>query len=102
MASYRRTLGVQARIVANVSEDAATLADIAARSSGAEGSLQVGQATNQLLALAAKQQMQLQLVMAASAEADMLDRARAAQSEAEGRARTRRFIGDGKAYTPGN
>lgn len=102
MASYRRTIGVQAQIVANVTEDAATLADIAARSSSAEGSLQVSQATNQLLALAAKQQMQLQLVMAASAEADMLDRARAAQSEAEGRARTRRFIGDGKAYTPGN
>lgn len=100
MASYRRTLGVQARIAANVQEDASILADLAARSTGAEGSLQAQQTTNQLLALAAKQQLQVQAMMAASYEADMLDRARAAQSEAEGRARTRRFLGDGKAYTP--
>lgn len=102
MASYRRTLGVQARIVANVKDDAGVLADLAARSTDAEGSLQAQQATNQLLALAAKQQLQIQQMMAASYEADMLDRARAAQSEAEGRARTRRFLGAGKAYTPTN
>lgn len=100
MASYRRTLAVQSRITANVKDDAAVLADIAARSSGAEGSLQAQQATNQLLALAAKQQMQVQQMMAAAYEADMLDRARAAQSAAEARERTRRFLGDGKAYTP--
>ena len=75
---------------------------LAGRSTGAEGSLQAQQATNQLLALAAKQQLQIQQMMAASYEADMLDRARAAQSEAEGRARTRRFLGTGKAYTPTN
>lgn len=100
MASYRRTLAVQSRIAADVKEDAAVLADIAARSSRAEGSLQAQQATNQLLALAAKQQMQLQQMMAAAYEADMIDRARAAQSAAEARERTRRFLGDGKAYTP--
>lgn len=100
MASYRRTLAVQARIAADVKEDAATLAEVSARSSAAEGSLQVGQLTNQLLALAAKQQMQVQQMMAAAYEADMLDRARAAQSAAEARERMRRFLGDGKAYTP--
>lgn len=100
MASYRRTLAVQSRIAADVKGDAAILADLAARSSGAEGSLQAQQATNQILALAAKQQMQLQQMMAAAYEADMIDRARAAQSAAEARERTRRFLGDGKAYTP--
>ena len=100
MASYRRTLGVQARIAANVKDDAAVLADIAARSTDAEGILQASQATNQLLALAAKQQMQLQQMMAAAYDPDMIDRARAAQSAAEARARTQRFLGDGKAYTP--
>ncbi|KFG88650.1 putative conjugal transfer trbj signal peptide protein precursor [Sphingobium herbicidovorans NBRC 16415] len=100
MASYRRTLAVQSRIAADVKADAAVLADVAARSSSAEGSLQAQQATNQLLALAAKQQMQLQQMMAAAYEADMIDRARAAQSAAEARERTRRFLGDGKAYTP--
>ncbi|MHA4837822.1 P-type conjugative transfer protein TrbJ [Sphingopyxis sp. MSC1_008] len=100
MASYRRTLAVQSRIAADVKEDTAILAEAAARSSNAEGSLQAQQATNQLLALAAKQQIQLQQMMAAAYEADMLDRARAAQSAAEARERTRRFLGDGKAYTP--
>lgn len=100
MASYRRTLTVQSRIAADVKDDATTLAEVAARSSGAEGSLQAQQATNQLLVLAAKQQMQLQQMMAAAYEADMIDRARAAQSAAEARERTRRFLGDGKAYTP--
>lgn len=100
MASYRRTLAVQSRIAADVKEDAAVLAEVAARSSAAEGSLQAQQATNQLLALAAKQQMQLQQMMAAAYEADMIDRARAAQSAAEARERMRRFLGDGKAYTP--
>ncbi len=98
--AYRRTLAVQSRIAADVKEDAAVLAEVAARSSGAEGSLQAQQATNQLLALAAKQQMQLQQMMAAAYEADMIDRARAAQSASEARERTRRFLGDGKAYTP--
>lgn len=102
MAAYRRTLGVQARIAANVKEDAGVLADIAGRSTGAEGSLQVSQTTNQLLALAAKQQMQLQSMMAANVEAETLDRARAAQSEAEGRERTRRFLGTAKAAVPKN
>ena len=100
MASYRRTLAVQSRIAADVKDDAAILADLAARSSGAEGSLQAQQATNQILVLAAKQQMQLQQMMAAAYEADMIDRARAVQSAAEARERTRRFLGDGKAYTP--
>lgn len=102
MTAYRRTLGVQARIAANVKEDAGVLADVAARSAGAEGSLQAQQATNQLLALAAKQQMQLQSMMAANVEAEMLDRARAAQSEAEGKERTRRFLGTGKSAAPSN
>ncbi|KQZ62041.1 conjugal transfer protein TrbJ [Sphingopyxis sp. Root1497] len=100
MASFRQSMAVQSQIVANVREDAKVLADLAARSNGAEGSLQVAQATNQLLALAAKQQLQLQSMMAAEYRAASLDRARAAQSAAEARARTKRFLGDGKAYTP--
>ncbi|WP_083734195.1 P-type conjugative transfer protein TrbJ [Sphingopyxis sp. KK2] len=100
MGAYRRTLGVQSRIVANVREDAQALADLSARSNAAEGSLQVAQVTNQLLALASKQQMQLQQMMAAQFQAEALERADAAQTAAEARERTRRFLGDGKAYTP--
>lgn len=97
-AAYRRTLRVQAQIVGNVREDAVRLAALAARSSTAQGSLAATQATNQILALAAKQQMQLQQMLAAQFEAESLERARAAQIEAEADAATRRFLGDGSAY----
>lgn len=97
-AAYRRTLRVQAQIVGNLRDDAARLAALAARSSAAQGSLAATQATNQILALAAKQQMQLQQMMAAQFHAESLERSRAAQIEAEADVTTRRFLGDGSAY----
>lgn len=100
MASFRQSMAVQSRIVANVEGDARLLGVLSARANGAEGSLQAQQATNQLLALAAKQQLQLQSMMAAEYRAASLERARAAQIEAESRDATRRFLGDGKAYAP--
>src|SRR3546814_16651843 len=63
---------------------------------GAEGSLQVSQATNQLLALATKQQFQLQNLMAAQFRKESLEAARRGQSAIEARERTTRFLGDGK------
>lgn len=100
MAAFRHAMAVQAQVVENVRDDAAALAAIVARSQGAEGSLQVSQATNQLLALAAKQQFQLQQLMAAQFRSDAVVRARQAQQGEEARAATRRFLGDGRAYTP--
>jgi P-type conjugative transfer protein TrbJ len=97
---FRQTMGVQSQIVENVRDDAETLREIVSQSQGAEGSLQAQQATNQLLALAAKQQFQLQQLMAAQFRGEAIDQARRAQSEREGREMTRRFLGDGKAYTP--
>lgn len=100
MASFRKSMEVQSQIVVNVQGDAALLAELSERSNGAEGSLQVSQVTNQLLALAAKQQLQLQTLMATEYRAASIERARAAQNSVEARARTKRFLGDGKAYTP--
>lgn len=100
MAAFRQTMEVQSRIVENVQDDAKDLAAIVARSQGAEGSLAAQQATNQLLALAAKQQFQLQTLMAAQFRKDSLEAARRSQSAREARERTTRFLGDGKAYTP--
>jgi len=100
MAAFRQTMEVQSRIVENVQDDAKDLAAIVARSQGAEGSLAAQQATNQLLALAAKQQLQLQTLMAAQFRKDSLEAARRGQSTIEARERTARFLGDGKAYTP--
>ena len=100
MAGFRQTMGVQSQVVQNIQADAGTLADVMARSQGAEGALQASQATNQLLALSAKQQFQIQNMMAAQYRAQATEAARRAQAEAEGRAATKKFLGSGSAYTP--
>lgn len=100
MASFRHTMGIQSEIVGNVRDDVAVLGEIVAASQGAEGALQAQQATNQLLALTAKQQLQIQQLMAAQFRSQSLEQARRGQVEREARERTRRFLGDGKAYTP--
>lgn len=100
MSSFRQTMSVQNQIAQNVRDDAQALAEIVARSQGAEGSLQAQQATNQLLALTAKQQFQIQNLMAAQFRAESIEQARRGQIEREAREASRRFLGDGKAYTP--
>ena len=100
MAAFRQAMTVQSGIVENVRGDAEALKAIVDKSQGAEGGLAAQQATNQLLALAAKQQFQIQQLMAAQFRAHALEQARRAQSEREGRERTTRFLGDGKAWTP--
>lgn len=100
MDAYKHTMTVQAQVVENVSADARTLSDIVSRSQGAEGSLQAQQATNQLLALTAKQQFQIQTLMAAQYRADATEAARRVQAEQEARTATQKFLGSGQAYTP--
>jgi P-type conjugative transfer protein TrbJ len=98
--ALRRTMTVQSGIVQQAREDAEALAEITARSQGAEGALAVGQATNQLLALTAKQGMALQQMMAAQFRADALEKQRQLTEAEASRAATRRFLGTGTAYTP--
>ena len=100
MAAYTNTVDVQAGIVGAIASDANTLAAITARSQSAQGQLQASQATNQLLALATQQQLQLQQLLAAQFRSESIDQARRAQAEQEGRETTRRFLGDGHAWTP--
>ena len=100
MAAYKQTMMVQSRVAENVEADAQTLSTIVARSQGAEGALQVAQATNQLLALTAKQQFQIQQLMAAQYRAEAIEQARKVQAEAEAKAATAKFLGTGSAYTP--
>lgn len=102
MEGFRHSMTMQAEVVSNIRGDAALLSELAKRSDGAVGSLQAQQATNQLLALSTKQQLQLQEMMAAEYRSAGIERARRAQAEAEARAATKRFLGSGKAYTPGN
>jgi type IV secretion system protein TrbJ len=100
MGAFRQTMSVQAQVVENVAADTRVLQAIVAKSQGAAGGLQAQQATNQLLALTAKQQFQLQNLMAAQFRSESMEAARRTQAETEAQAATKKFIGDGKAYTP--
>ncbi|MGJ3648239.1 P-type conjugative transfer protein TrbJ [Sphingomonas sp. GlSt437] len=100
MAAYKQTMTVQAQVVENIAADQATLNGIVQRSQGAQGALQASQATNQLLALVAKQQFQIQTLMAAQYRADAIERANRTQSQTDARSATTKFLGSGNAYTP--
>jgi P-type conjugative transfer protein TrbJ len=100
MAAYKQTMTVQAQVVENISADQATLNGIVQRSQGAEGALQAQQATNQLLALVAKQQFQIQTLMAAQYRADAIERANRTQNQTDAQDATTKFLGSGNAYTP--
>ncbi len=97
MEAYSQTLNVQAQISETLADDAAALNRIVSVAEVSEGSLEAQQATNQLLALTAKQQMQIQTLLAAQGRAEALDAARKAEAEAAAKAATRRFLGSGKA-----
>jgi P-type conjugative transfer protein TrbJ len=100
MAAYKQTMTVQAQVAENVQTDAQTPSGIVTRSQGAEGALQAQQATNQLLALTAKQQFQIQNLMAAQYRAQAIEQANRAQAQSDARAATTKFLGSGSAYTP--
>ncbi|WP_224761462.1 P-type conjugative transfer protein TrbJ [Brevundimonas aurantiaca] len=98
--AFRQTMRVQAQVVENIQADGPLLTELVAQSQGATGGLQAQQATNQLLAVSARQQLQLQAMMAAQYRADAVEQERQRQAMAAARERTRRFIGSANAYTP--
>lgn len=100
MQAYQQTLLVQAQVDQSLQTDSGTLNDLLKASETSEGGLQAQQASNQLLALSAKQQMQIETLMAAQYRADAIDAARKAQGEAAAKAATQKFLGTGTAYTP--
>ncbi|WP_395335063.1 P-type conjugative transfer protein TrbJ [Novosphingobium sp. BL-8H] len=100
MTAYQHTMTVQAQVVENIQSDASALSAMVERSQSAEGALQASQATNQLLALTAKQQFQIQQLLAAQYRADALERANRTQATSDAQAVTTKFLGSGTAYTP--
>ncbi|GAB1395050.1 P-type conjugative transfer protein TrbJ [Rhodocyclaceae bacterium] len=91
---------MQAQVSQNLNQDEGVLADLVDQSQSATGALQAMQATNQLLALQAKQSIQTQLLQLTQGRAASLELARQAAAVERGREVTRRFIGSGTAYTP--
>jgi len=100
MAAFRQTLAVQSQVAQNVQSDTTTLTMLVTASQGAVGSLQVSQATNQLLALSIKQQLQIQNLMAAQYRASSLEQGRSAEAQSQSQAAFSNFLGTGQAYTP--
>ncbi len=96
--AFHDAMIMQAKIAETISADMTTLDEIVTQSEGAIGDLQVSQATNQLLALQAKQAMQTAELFAVASRADALDRARKLQMEERARIHRTRFIGDGVIY----
>ncbi len=99
MQGYRQTMRVQSQVVENIEADATLLTELVSQSQSASGSLQVGQATNQLIALSTRQQLQIQQMMAAQYRADALERAREQQAMEAAREQSRRFLGVSTIYT---
>ncbi|ELR9005273.1 TPA: P-type conjugative transfer protein TrbJ [Pseudomonas aeruginosa] len=91
---------VQAQVSQNLSEDESVLADLVAQSQSAGGALQAMQATNQLLALQAKQAIQAQQLQLTQDRAASLELARQAAATERAREVRRRFLGEGTPYTP--
>jgi P-type conjugative transfer protein TrbJ len=91
---------MQAQVSQNLNQDESTLADLVSQSQSAEGALQAMQATNQLLALQAKQSIQSQQLRITQDRAAALELARQAAATERGREVTRRFLGTGTPYTP--
>jgi P-type conjugative transfer protein TrbJ len=104
---WRNTLGgvhtamrMQAQLSQNLVWDERAVADLVRRSQSASGALQATQATNQLLALQAKQSIQAQQLQLTQDRAVALELARQASAAERGREVTRRFLGGGTPYTP--
>jgi len=91
---------MQAQVSQNLNQDEGVLADLVDQSQSATGALQAMQATNQLLALQAKQSIQTQQLQLTQGRAASLELARQAAAVERGREVTRRFLGSGTAYAP--
>lgn len=81
-------------------DDEVALTDLVGQSQSATGALQATQATNQLLALQAKQSIQAQQLQITQDRAASLELARQASATERAREVRRRFVGSGTPYTP--
>ncbi|WP_186193231.1 P-type conjugative transfer protein TrbJ [Burkholderia gladioli] len=91
---------MQSQAAQNLLSDQGVLSSLVTKSQGAVGALQASQATNQLLALIARQAIQSQQLTVSQQRATALDQARAAADEAQAQQVRTRFIGSGPQYTP--
>lgn len=98
VAALHQTMRMQAQVSANIESDTEELSRLIGQSEAAQGNLQASQATNQLIALSAKQQLQAQGLTAAQYRADALEKARVAMAQEQARTSFDQFMGSSDAY----
>jgi len=100
LTGLQTAMQMQAQVSQNLTDDESVLTDLVGQSQSATGALQAPQATNQLLALQAKQSIQAQQLQLTQGRATALELARQAAAVERGREVTQRFLGTGTPYTP--
>lgn len=98
--ALRTATEVQSQAVQNFASDEQALTDLVNSSQSAVGALQATQATNQLLALLARQTIQAQQLQVTQDRAVALEQARQVAVQERAREVRRRFQGGGTPYTP--
>ncbi|WP_233149463.1 P-type conjugative transfer protein TrbJ [Herbaspirillum camelliae] len=100
LTGLQTAMQMQAQVSQNLGDDENVLTDLVGKSQSAQGALQAMQATNQLLALQAKQSIQSQRLQLTQDRAASLELARQAAATERAREVRRRFLGTGTPYTP--
>jgi P-type conjugative transfer protein TrbJ len=98
--ALQTSLQLQAQAVQNTAADQSTLSSLVTQSQSAAGALQASQATNQLLALNARESMQEQQLRLTQDRAMALEAARAVAAAARASVVRAQFIGNGTQYSP--
>lgn len=98
-AAIQTAMRLQAQANDNMASDTDTLSELVANSQSAVGLLQATQASNQLLALHARQSMQEQQLRIAHDRADATEQARVAEMTLQTKEMQRRFLSNGTRYS---
>ncbi|MBL4801584.1 MAG: P-type conjugative transfer protein TrbJ, partial [Emcibacter sp.] len=97
---FQNSLKTQAGIIESLKADEPLWERLVQESQNSVGSLQVGQVTNQMLALRAQQQAKSQQLNAMHYRAIALERSRQLAEKEKARVQRQRFLGSGTSYTP--
>jgi P-type conjugative transfer protein TrbJ len=100
LSALQTAMQLQAQAVENVTTDESTLSSLGTQSQSAVGELQATQATNQLLALQARESLQGQELRLTQDRATSLEQARAVAAQARALVVRQQFVGNGPQYTP--
>ena len=98
--TFQHTMEVQSQIVASIPADQEDLSALVGQSQASVGALQAIQASNQLLALQARQLSATQDLIAADARAQAANAMQNAEVQSAAAADWQRFYGNGVSYTP--